>query len=556
MVLLTMIRCADSATPVPVPDQGSSPTDSQPPTLPFNPPGPPRTYSHILIYIQKQPAKQHTSKMMEELDAMQSDPVPTLEDRLANMDFSEKMLDLCFILDTTGSMGSYITAATQNIELICDEIINSERLASPECLRIGLIAYRDHPPQDMSYVTLKFGFTSNPKAVKENLKTLWASGGGDGPEAVTAAMHEALTLDWRPQASKMAVLITDAPPHGIGEYGDGFSRGDPSGHDPLQLARKMAQTGISLFVVACEPAFSGYSYSNDFFRAIASITSATMLPLTTANLLPHVIVGSAFEQMDMERLIREVGHAVAERVAVGQESVDDIAKELHEKLLLRNESTKQLIVEDIYRDSPEARHNVEVWLNAFDIQAARPNLKRIIGSRFTEKYLQSRYSAASTSASSSARIYPLPLPSRKKTGTGSTRRRTSTSSPSRQVISDFKVFATNTPKTFSDYSRSSTSPPSKPFHSSPLKDRNSSTWAAGGLSSDSEQDEDDLQGDHPTHLQSSQPVDQLLAKQSPSRPPTTETSAPSQAVDVKQDPISFAQARRITTSAAWRIIRT
>lgn len=37
--------------------------------------------------------------------------------------------------------------------------------------------------------------------------------GGDGPEAVTAAMHEALTLDWRPQASRMAVLITDAPPH-------------------------------------------------------------------------------------------------------------------------------------------------------------------------------------------------------------------------------------------------------------------------------------------------------------------------------------------------------
>ncbi|KAH9472391.1 hypothetical protein Pst134EA_003009 [Puccinia striiformis f. sp. tritici] len=73
-----------------------------------------------------------------------------------------------------------------------------------------------------------------------------------------------------------------------------------------------------------------------------------MLPLTTANLLPHVIVGSAFEQMDMERLIREVGHAVAERVVVGIQSVDDIAKELHEKLLLRNESTKQLIVEDIY----------------------------------------------------------------------------------------------------------------------------------------------------------------------------------------------------------------
>lgn len=50
----------------------------------------------------------------------------------------------------------------------------------------------------------------------------------------------------------------------------------------------------------------------------------------------------------MERLVREVGAAVAERVVGGQESVDDVARELHEKLLLRNESTKQLFVEDIY----------------------------------------------------------------------------------------------------------------------------------------------------------------------------------------------------------------
>lgn len=481
--------------------------------------------------------------MLQELNAIQSDSIPALEHGLAHMDFSDKMLDLCFILDTTGSMGSYITAATQNIELICDEIINSERLASPDCLRIGLIAYRDHPPQDMSYVTLKFGFTSNPKAVKENLKKLWASGGGDGPEAVTAAMYDALSLDWRPQASKMAVLITDAPPHGIGEYGDGFNKGDPSGHDPLQLARKMAQVGISLFVVACEPAFSGYSYSNDFFRAIASITSATMLPLTTANLLPHVIVGSAFEQMDMERLIREVGHAVAERVVVGQESVDDIARELHEKLLLRNESTKQLIVEDIYRDSPEAQHNVEVWLNAVDIQSARPNLKRIIGSRFTEKYLQSRYSSAS-GASSSTKLYPIPLPSKKKTSSSSAaRRRTSTCSPSRQVLSDFKVFSTHTPKSFSEHGRSSISPPSRPSNSSPLKgSRGSSNWDRCDSDADDDQPPDKL----------SQAPDQ---KSPPAANPTAGSSS-HQGVDVKQDPISFAQARRITTSAAWRAIRT
>jgi hypothetical protein len=34
-------------------------------------------------------------------------------------------------------------------------------------------------------------------------------------------MGEALNMDWREHASKMIVLIADAPPHGIGEYGDG-----------------------------------------------------------------------------------------------------------------------------------------------------------------------------------------------------------------------------------------------------------------------------------------------------------------------------------------------
>lgn len=73
-----------------------------------------------------------------------------------------------------------------------------------------------------------------------------------------------------------------------------------------------------------------------------------MIPLTDAALLSHVIVGSAMEQLDMERLIAEVGQAVAERIHGGAESVDDVAKELHEKLLLRQEETKQLVFESIH----------------------------------------------------------------------------------------------------------------------------------------------------------------------------------------------------------------
>ena len=60
--------------------------------------------------------------------------------------------------------------------------------------------------------------------MQANLNSLNALGGGDGPEAQTAALAAALDMEWNEKAVKMVVLITDAPPHGIGEDGDGFTK--------------------------------------------------------------------------------------------------------------------------------------------------------------------------------------------------------------------------------------------------------------------------------------------------------------------------------------------
>lgn len=105
-----------------------------------------------------------------------------------------KALDLVFVMDATGSMGSYIASATNHIETICDNIIQSEQLSSPGSLRVGLVAFRDHPPQDYSYVTKCFPLTSDVAVIKGHLKELYASGGGDGPEAVTAALKATLEM--------------------------------------------------------------------------------------------------------------------------------------------------------------------------------------------------------------------------------------------------------------------------------------------------------------------------------------------------------------------------
>lgn len=121
----------------------------------------------------------------------------------------------------------------------------------------------------------------------------------------------------------------------------------------------MASAGIPLFVVACEPALSGYMYAADFFQALVQITGAQLLPLTSASLLAHVIIGAAGEAMDLDRLHRELGDSVADRLKAmslegsssGVDIMDEVTRELHQSLQLRNESTKQLFIESIYRET-------------------------------------------------------------------------------------------------------------------------------------------------------------------------------------------------------------
>ena len=170
--------------------------------------------------------------------------------------------DIVFLQDTTGSQGPYIKAATQAIRGICDKISAASDISKDQ-IRFGLIAFRDHPPQDLTYVTKPFGFTSDISRMQKNLSSLVASGGGDGPEAQTAALAAALDLEWAEDAMKMVVLITDSPPHGLGEAGDGFSESPDRKldicylvslllircyleNDPLELARQMSEKGITL----------------------------------------------------------------------------------------------------------------------------------------------------------------------------------------------------------------------------------------------------------------------------------------------------------------------
>ncbi|KAL7420446.1 hypothetical protein Q5752_004396 [Cryptotrichosporon argae] len=360
---------------------------------------------------------------------------------------SGKAIDLVFILDCTGSMQRYINSVRDHIFAICDMIRGEEGLSGPDDLRVAVVNYRDHKPQDNTYVYQFSPFTSDIAAVQEYLKGLHAAGGGDGPEAVTAAMAACLTeLTWRRDAARMAVLIADAPPHGIGENGDQIRQGDPDGHDPLVIARTMAQHGITMFMVACEDTLSNYKRAVDFFMAICNMTSGVMIPLMTADLLAMTIVGSVLENMDMERLIEEIGREVAQRIkekGQSMQSVEEVAHELHERLLLRNEQTKQVHLPDVYIVSDDSKKNVSTWMEAATIADAAPNIVQVPGRRLTDKFRSSTNTAGFT-YTPGGRLPPrkTSVPSAPPTpqSPAHTSAASAPVSPPRRIVSDFKPF--------------------------------------------------------------------------------------------------------------------
>ena len=319
------------------------------------------------------------------------------------------ILDIVFLQDSTGSQGPYIQACKTAITDICQKVsahmgspaVAAANASSDAPIRFGLIAFRDHPPQDTSWVTKKYGFTSSVPEMTKWLGGLKASGGGDGPEASTAAMADALNLEWRQseegengvKAVKIVVLITDAPPHGLGEIGDGFPNGSPDQNDPLDIARQMAEHGISLYVIACEPSLSRYKHAVDFYKALTQITSGRMVPLLNASQLGDYIIGSALETLETEELIAQFQNTILEDVYGQGKSVEEVVEKVQQQLQQQQAQIQTLQVDDVYAPSAQATANVASWASAGKLGEARGLVREVQGARMKQEYLGSSSSA-------------------------------------------------------------------------------------------------------------------------------------------------------------------
>ncbi|MFP4026366.1 MAG: VWA domain-containing protein [Candidatus Brocadiia bacterium] len=122
----------------------------------------------------------------------------------------QPQIEVVFVLDTTGSMGGLIKGAKQKIWSIANTLATGK--PTPE-IKMGLVGYRDRGD---AYITKITPLTTDLDAVYSDLMKFQAQGGGDGPESVNQALHEAVNkIKWSEGAKTFRViyLVGDYPPH-------------------------------------------------------------------------------------------------------------------------------------------------------------------------------------------------------------------------------------------------------------------------------------------------------------------------------------------------------
>jgi hypothetical protein len=122
----------------------------------------------------------------------------------------EKLMDVVFLIDATGSMASTIRAAHNKATDIARDLRAENEDVS---FAFGSVCYRDpvDAPGDIHQV---HPLSEDINSLVQFLATVTASGGGDTPEDWVGAYNLALnTIRWRTGA-KTIIHIADAPAHG------------------------------------------------------------------------------------------------------------------------------------------------------------------------------------------------------------------------------------------------------------------------------------------------------------------------------------------------------
>lgn len=175
---------------------------------------------------------------------------------------TDKILDLMIVCDSTGSMSDELMFLQSELADVISRI-KTDNGNIP--VNISVNFYRDNIDD---YVVRDFPFIEDIDVVLENLNAQSAGGGGDYPEAVDAALNNAIVEhNWTETSTKIMFLVLDAPPHNDVQIVDRVN----------SLVEMAASQGIRIILVAA----SGVDKSTEYLlRTMAFRTGGTYVFLT------------------------------------------------------------------------------------------------------------------------------------------------------------------------------------------------------------------------------------------------------------------------------------
>ena len=181
---------------------------------------------------------------------------------LSDNTVSEKVFDLLFVIDATGSMSSYIKAAKDETQNISKELRN---LYPEYHFQYGYVFYRD-PIDSHDDIHEIIDLTDQVNNLPEKIKKIEAYGGGDLPEDWAGGyklVNEKIT--WR-NGVKVIIHLADA-----GAHGKEFTLSDkyPAESEKLKTELlKCCQKGIKIFgYVITEDARNSFNQCQNYYRS-------------------------------------------------------------------------------------------------------------------------------------------------------------------------------------------------------------------------------------------------------------------------------------------------
>lgn len=177
-------------------------------------------------------------------------------EQLLNVPKAYTTVDLCFLMDCTGSMRKYLDVTRAQIRQLTEAIV---QLVSNKP-HLAFVGYRD-----IGDKMEKFDFTDDEDAFQTCLDQIHAVGGDDTCEDVFGKSRQRQTrhssflaggleavgqLSWS-NANRILVHICDAPCHGRdyhdfqGTSDDNYLQGDPKNRDLSKLLSSITQQGVT-----------------------------------------------------------------------------------------------------------------------------------------------------------------------------------------------------------------------------------------------------------------------------------------------------------------------